>query len=93
MSEFLNGYLECAFWSSLDYYDPEEQPRPLDENYGVDESQGGHSFWLSRNGHGAGFFDWSHPALLGEACSRLQDAARVYGTVDLYVGDDGKVYS
>jgi hypothetical protein len=57
----------------------------------VDESQAGHSFWLSRNGHGAGFFDWTHPAELGDACRRLQDAARVYGTVDLYA-QGGKVY-
>lgn len=58
----------------------------------VDESQWGHSFWLSRNGHGAGFFDWSHPEELGAACKRLQDAARVYGTVELYL-HEGKVYA
>jgi hypothetical protein len=52
------------------------------------DGQLGHSFWLSRNGHGAGFFDWS-----GSMYTRLQDAARVYGSRDLYTGDDGKVYA
>lgn len=47
-----------------------------------------HDFWLSRNGHGAGFFDrgsqpfWRH----------LQAAARAEGCRDLYVGDDGRIY-
>ncbi len=49
-------------------------------------AQAGHDFWLSRNGHGAGFFD------RGKGYRALQDAARVYGTVDIYVGDDGLLY-
>lgn len=50
--------------------------------------QFGHDFWLTRNGHGAGFWDRGH----GEIGRRLTDAAKVYGEVDLYTGDDGKVY-
>lgn len=50
----------------------------------------GHDFWLTRNGHGAGFWDgdWSDAA---EAI--LDPAAKAFGEVDLYVGDDGKIYS
>lgn len=48
----------------------------------------GHDFFLTRNGHGAGFWDRG----LGEVGDELSDAARVYGDYDLYVGDDGKVY-
>jgi len=55
-----------------------------------DDSQNGHDFWLSRNGHGAGFFDRGYVDNVGR---KLQEAARIYGTVDLYVGDDGKIYS
>lgn len=51
---------------------------------GDDCGRNGHNFWLSRNGHGAGFFDRCD--VIG---TRLQDAARVYGEVNLYhVGDD-----
>jgi hypothetical protein len=50
--------------------------------------QAGHDFWLTRNGHGAGFWDRG----LGALGERLSSAARVYGAVDIYVGDDGKLY-
>lgn len=55
---------------------------------GIDPGRAGHDFWLTRNGHGAGFWDRG----LGEVGQRLTDACRAYGTSDLYVGDDGKVY-
>ena len=53
-----------------------------------DDSQGGHDFWLTRNGHGAGFWDRG----LGERGERLARAARKFGETSLYVGDDGKIY-
>lgn len=56
---------------------------------GADASQMGHDFWLTRNGHGAGFWDRGYGAI-GD---RLSEASKVYGGVDIYVGDDGKLYS
>jgi hypothetical protein len=53
------------------------------------EEQNGHDFWLTRNGHGAGFWDRDYPGTLGDDLSK---AAKSYGECDLYVGDDGKVY-
>lgn len=47
----------------------------------------GRDFWLSRNGHGAGFFDRGLPNSYA-----LQDAAKTFGSFDLYVGDDGLIY-
>lgn len=44
----------------------------------------GHDFWLTRNGHGAGFWDRG----LGPLGQRLTDAAKVYGEANLYVRDD-----
>lgn len=55
----------------------------------LDAGQCGHDFWLTRCGHGAGFWDRG----LGDVGQRLTDACRPYGGVDLYVGDDGKVYA
>lgn len=52
-------------------------------------AQAGHDFWLTRNGHGAGFWDRG----LGDVGEQLTTQAKVYGTCDLYVGDDGKVYA
>jgi hypothetical protein len=50
----------------------------------------GHDFWLTRCGHGAGYWDgdWSK-----EADKALTACSKAYGNVDLYVGDDGLIYS
>lgn len=55
----------------------------------IDAGQAGHDFWLTRNGHGAGFWDRG----LGEVGERLTAACKPYGSVDLYVGADGEVYA
>lgn len=54
------------------------------------EEQGGHDFWLSRNGHGAGFFDREVSKAVRDA---LQEKARQCGEFDLYVGDDDLIYA
>jgi len=53
-------------------------------------AQAGHDFWLTRNGHGAGFWDGDWPERVGE---KLTDASHRSGSVDLYVGDDGRIYA
>lgn len=55
---------------------------------GIDGEQAGHDFHLTRNGHGAGFWDRG----LSERGERLAAAARVWGTSELYAGDDGRLY-
>lgn len=54
------------------------------------ETAAGHDFWLTRNGHGAGFWDGDWPEPQG---AMLAEAAKAFGNVDLYVGDDGKIYA
>lgn len=56
--------------------------------HGIDDEQVGHDFVLTRNGHGAGFWDRGH----GERGDRLTAACKPYGELDAYVGDDGRVY-
>lgn len=55
---------------------------------GMDAAQVGHDFALTRNGHGAGFWDRG----LGERGDWLSDLCRPYGESDLYIGDDGQIY-
>jgi len=52
-------------------------------------SQAGNDFWLTRNDHGAGFWDgdWED-----EAGKRLTAASKAYGECNLYIGDDGLIY-
>lgn len=52
-----------------------------------DDGQNGHDFWLTRNRHGAGFWDRGY----GEIGEKLSEAARAYGECNLYVGDDGLI--
>ncbi len=49
--------------------------------------QAGHDFWLSRNGHGAGFFDRSEIAKK-ETCEALQDICRRFGERYCYSIDE-----
>ena len=51
--------------------------------------QFGHDFWLTRNGHGAGFWDRG----LGELGDTLTKWASTYKAVDMYVGDNGHIYA
>lgn len=112
LDTFVEAYLECALWSSLD-----DSGEPLDDTYdsgdiaddartemtrectdfidantadltNIDAGQAGHDFWLTRNHHGAGFWDRG----LGDVGDRLTKAAHAYGDSDLYIGDDGKLY-
>jgi hypothetical protein len=128
VDEMLQGYIECALWSSIDEQPDGNGGPPLDENYGPEDisdelmasmredcqdfydanwsqlvayaiemsrpgewtggNMAGHDFWLTRNGHGAGFWDRG----LGELGRRLTDAAHVYGSVYLYA-HNGQIYA
>lgn len=110
--DFINAYLTCALWSSID-----DDGNPLDDTYSLDDIQGdtresmiadcnhflteaqelleltiltypdydlsqaGHDFWLTRNYHGAGFWDRGLNSL-GE---KLTDIAHKYGEYDLFI--------
>lgn len=69
----------------------------LSEAYGrgYSEERAGHDFWLTRNGHGAGFWDRDvlQAAKIGERLTSLCGWRTTFGGVDLYLGDDGKIYS
>lgn len=54
---------------------------------GLDVDQCGQDFWLTRNGHGAGFWDRGY----GQLGDKLSKASEVYGECNLYVDDDGSV--
>jgi hypothetical protein len=61
------------------------------------EECAGHDFWLTRCGHGAGFWvrgwnlgyrGWKEPH-----SSALDKLSKLFGNVDLHIGDDGKIYA
>ncbi len=84
-----------------------EDCRDFQESFGelfhYDPIQAGHNLWLTRNDHGAGFwdgyYDYSTASIDqsanfgdGNVGTILTDASKTYGSQDLYVGDDGKIY-
>lgn len=67
------------------------------DKYGA-ATQAGHDFWLTRNHHGAGFWDGDLPKELGE---RLTGACKAgnrhaedgFDEISVYLGNDGRVYA
>lgn len=55
---------------------------------GIEPEQIGHDYWLTRNHHGAGFWDRG----LGDVGDQLTKLAHADGDPHLYVGDDGQVW-
>ena len=57
---------------------------------GDPRTQAAHDFCLTRNEHGAGFWDgdWTEPQ-----ASLLTEHSHTYGNVDPYIGDDGKIHT
>ncbi len=53
---------------------------------GCDDGRAGFLFWLNR--HGSGFWDEGNDPVF----RRLSDVSKVWGTFDLYLGDDGQIY-
>ena len=77
-------FCECQEMDLLDYM----LERGCNLVDGTPIEHAGHDFWLTRCGHGAGFWDRG----LGDLGQRLTKACEPYGNVDLYLGDDGKMY-
>ena len=76
---------ECAEFQQTYRADLDEAT----DEQGRDDTHHGHDFWLTRNRHGAGFWDRGYSP---ELSRKLTDAAHAAGSVDWYVGDDGYLY-
>jgi len=86
LDAFTKAYIETALWSSS----VEQAGVDLGVASHTDTSaQHAHDFWLTRNRHGAGFWDGDYPEELGK---KLTEASHAFGECDLYIGDDGKVH-
>jgi hypothetical protein len=59
---------------------------------GWSDEQAGHDFWLTRNGHGAGFWDHNEICDNENIRDKLSDGVKTFGECNLYVGDDGLIY-
>ncbi len=55
---------------------------------GLDPMDVGHDFWLTRNGHGAGFWDGDYEEQVGQ---KLTELCKQFKEVSLYVDDNDKI--
>jgi hypothetical protein len=109
LETFLTAYIEAALWCGVeddtslqpDEIAPETLTKMRDDCTSfwatiepligdATADQAGHDFWFSRNRHGVGFWDRGDMYPDGD---KLHELAIAYGEVDLYIGDDGLVYS
>jgi hypothetical protein len=66
------------------------------EPAGLTDEQAGRDFWLTRNGHGVGFWDrdlngrlpWRSRGNYGDLLTKLAES---YGGIDTYQNDDGEI--
>ena len=101
--EFIMSYTKCALWSEelessnlqiskeaqlrmtedcLRFLEKAQNIIPYDK-----WSQAGHDFWLTRNGHGTGF--WDRPEIYGEEnAQKLTEISESFGNFDLIVDDE-----
>lgn len=56
--------------------------------HAYDSERAGIDLWLTRCGHGVGFWD----RRLGDLGDKLTESASALGNLDPYIGDDGRVY-
>lgn len=70
-----------------DCWDFQKANEELLKQSGLTEEQQGHDFWLTRNGHGSGFWDRG----LGEVGDKLTQACKVFTGRDLWLDIDGDV--
>jgi hypothetical protein len=107
MNQMVQAYIECALWAEdLNADLAPETLAAMSAECGVFvqrvgqqereallalPTQAGHDLWLTRNGHGTGF--WDRPEIWGEEGSKsLTLAAKAMGERELYIGDDGLIY-
>ena len=78
---------DCLQFQNENYETMLELPEPANPEYNSIEYCG-HDFWLSRNGHGTGFFDRGYEDL----GNKLQSAAESFGEVNLLIADNGELF-
>jgi hypothetical protein len=55
---------------------------------GIPDDTAGHDFWLTRNGHGCGYWDGDYPE---PQATQLTEASKTFGEYTLIAGSDGQI--
>jgi hypothetical protein len=93
VSDFTEEALEVlrahafSFWCRMWCYIDHEKPPTSSHTAPRNATQAGHDFWLTQNGHGAGFWDGGWP-VYGEQFTKL---SKCYPEINLYVTSENQV--
>ena len=82
---FSDQFIEIAETDCATFYGTHSHMWANEPDY--NDERAGNDFWYSRNGHGTGFWDRDL-----QHKDKLHRESKQFGSVDSYVGDDGKVY-
>ncbi|HWT40359.1 MAG TPA: hypothetical protein VN081_03795 [Dongiaceae bacterium] len=63
----------------------------LIDKYGKTLDSIAHDLWFTQNGHGVGF--WENYRWPKAYCNTLTQQAEACGQIDLYIGDDERIYA
>lgn len=85
----IDGFAEEALAKMIADCEKFKEENRTDIEDGLGYNAAGYDFWLTRCGHGCGFWDGDWPEEIGE---RLTEASNKFGKCDIYVGDDGLLY-
>lgn len=88
VSDIAPGTLEKMVADCARFQAENETPEYDNSQYS-DSELAGHDFWLTRNRHGAGFWDGDISEEIGK---RLTEASHAFGEFDLYIGDDNQIH-
>jgi hypothetical protein len=91
--EDISDELEAASIKDIETFLKKAEEKGVDLSK-YNNSQIGHDLWLTRAGHGAGFWDGDYKLDEdGKDGDILTEIAEALGNREPYVGDDGKIYT
>lgn len=93
IGDFTVESLEKAQEDCGDFFDRADDAGLLDHVYRfANDVQIGHDFWLTRQGHGAGFWDGDYKDETDDVGDDLSELSKEFGECYVIVGEDGKLH-
>jgi hypothetical protein len=90
INDFTAESLERVREDVGDFFDQAEHADLIDRAHRfADDERIAHDFWLTRNGHGAGFWDGDYKDDTDDVGEPLSELARTFSECNVIVGEDG----
>jgi len=84
---FVKMITDCTVFQLANKVELEQAYKLYKKDDWTAEAQAGHDFWLTRNGHGTGFWDRD----LGEIGDKLTKISEKHGNFDIFIDDNMEI--